>query len=409
MKNYFLKNFINLFLFFIVLFCEIDVFAQQKINQVNLENTKQFELWKQDFKKIAVTKGIESDFLDQILPTISYLPSVISSDQKQSEFLLTFWDYTDRVLSENRIKAGKEMLKKHQKMLTQTAEKYHVQPAFLVAFWGLETNYGSYKGEINTLDALATLAFDKRRRAFFTNELITLLKIIEKGERTHFKGSWAGAFGNFQFMPTTYAAYAVDADGDGNKDIISSLPDAFASAANYLSKMGWNDQKSWGTEVKITQKLNWKKINSNKTLPISEWSEMGLIRADGQTWKKEILTDQAHLVLPDGIEGPAFLVYRNFDLTMRWNNSTLYALSVGLLADKIQYRNAPVYAQRQKNVISRNDIKELQIYLKNKGFYKSNVDGILGRGTKQAIRDYQKSIGWDEDGYPSRKLLSHIR
>ena len=236
-----------------------------------------------------------------------------------------------------------------------------------------------------------------------------MLKLIEKGEQTPFKGSWAGAFGHFQFMPTTYAAYAVDADNDGKKDIIHSLPDAFESAAHYLSKMGWNSNQSWGTEVFITQKPDWEKIHNHKTLPVSDWKKMGVVRADGKEWSNESQSIQARLVLPTGIEGPAFLTYRNFDLIMRWNNSTLYALSVGILADKIKYHHIPIYAKQKNMMISRSDLKEIQMYLKQKGFYKNVIDGILGKGTRIAIRNYQKSIGWDEDGYPSKKLLSQLK
>lgn len=409
MRNSFFIFFSFLFIFFNILTFNIEANAKIQTNATTSTQNEQFEAWKRDFRKIAIKKGIDSALLDRILPQITYLPRVIDSDKKQSEFLLTFWTYTNRVISDKRIQSGKLMLKKHQELVQRTSEKYGIQPEFLIAFWGLETNYGSFKGETNTLNALATLAFDKRRRAFFTNELITLLKMIEKGEQTAFKGSWAGAFGNFQFMPTTYAAYAVDADGDGKKDIINSLPDAFESAANYLSKMGWNDHQSWGTEVFITKKLDWQKIHANKSLPISEWARMGIVRADQKDWPNDLKPVKARLVLPTGVEGPAFLAYRNFDLIMRWNNSTLYALSVGILADKIKYNNAPIYAKPQQTVISRSDLKEIQTYLKEKGFYKNAIDGILGKGTRTAIQNYQKSIGWDEDGYPSLKLLSQLR
>lgn len=409
MKKRFALNLFKVLIVINILFANIQANAQESLNKTNSQVQSEFEEWKQDFRKTAIQKGIDSGFLDEVLPQISYLPRVIESDKKQSEFLLTFWTYTDRVISEKRIREGKNMLKKYKSLLQKTSAKYGVQPEYLVAFWGLETNYGTYKGEINTLNALATLAFDKRRRAFFTNELITLLKIMQVGEQTAFKGSWAGAFGNFQFMPTTYATYAVDADKDGKKDIINSLPDAFESAANYLSKMGWNDSQSWGSEVVITQKLDWKKIHDKGKMPVSEWEKLGVLRADGKAWNAKTKRIMARLVLPTGIEGPAFLAYRNFDLIMRWNNSTLYALSVGILADKIKYHHAPIYAKPQQSVISRNDLAEIQKYLKSKGYYKYEIDGILGKGTRKAIRDYQKTIGWDEDGYPSQKLLKHLR
>ena len=409
MKQYiFLKKIVKT-LFFSMLFFNVSALAEFNQDALNLKQSAEFNVWKDNFREIALQKGFDSDFLDQILPQLTYLPKVIISDTRQSEFLLTFWDYVNRVISDKRIQTGKEMLKKHHNLLVKVSEKYGIQPEILIAFWGLETNYGTYKGNVDTLNALATLAFDKRRRTFFTKELLALLSVIETGEKTHFTGSWAGAFGNFQFMPTTYLAYAVDADGDNQKDIINSLPDAFESAANYLSKMGWKKNQSWGTEVRITKRLNWNKINQSKTLPVKTWKEMGVFPANGKAWRQDYLTYQAHLVLPSGIDGPAFLVYPNYDLIMRWNNSTLYALSVGLLADKIKYKYAPIYKKPHQTSISRKDVKEIQKLLKEKGFYNDSIDGVLGKKTRQSIRAYQKTIKWDEDGYPSKKLLLNLQ
>lgn len=409
MKNIILFGKIINTLFFSLLAFNIQVKAEVSHVVANSEQTENFNVWKEDFREIAIRKGFDSDFINQILPQLTYLPRVITSDTKQNEFLLTFWGYVNRVITDNRIITGKEMMKKHQFLLKKTSEKYGIQPEILIAFWGLETNYGTYKGKTDTLSALATLAYDKRRSAFFTKELLALLGVIEKGEQTHFTGSWAGAFGNFQFMPTTYVAYAVDADGDNQKDIINSLPDAFESAANYLSKMGWIKNQTWGTEVRITKRLNWNKINKSKRLSVQTWKNMGVLPANGKEWRSDYLTYQAHLVLPSGIDGPAFLVYPNYDLIMRWNNSTLYALSVGLLADKIKYNYAPIYKKPQQISISRKDIKTIQYLLKKQGFYSDSIDGVLGKRTRQSIRAYQKSIGWDEDGYPSKKLLLNLQ
>ncbi len=366
-----------------------------------------FDDWKKEFKKIAMQNGVEKSLLNNILPKLTLLPNVLSADKKQSEFLLTFWDYTDKALSESRIKKGREILKEYQAFLKYVSQKYGVDEHYLVAFWGLETNYGLFKGNIKTLDALATLAYDKRRRSFFTRELITLLKLMQNGEKTPFYGSWAGAFGNFQFMPTTYAAYAIDADGDGNKDIINSMPDAFSSAANYLSKMGWDENFHWGREVKIYQNVNWNKLHAVQKRPVKEWMKLGVKPiAKIPLKEREVL---AKLIMPMGVNGPKFLVYPNFDRIMRWNNSTLYALSIGLLSDTFRDDKFKISAKRTQNKISRNDIRFIQKKLALKGYYNAEPDGILGYKTKESIKAYQKAKKIPQDGYPSQKLLATLK
>ena len=387
-----------------VFFTPLTVFAD---NQKQTEQQETFEDWKKEFKQIAIQKGVEKSILNKVLPELSVLENVIQSDRKQSEFLLTFWDYTDKALSESRIKKGREILKENQAFLNHISSKYGVDKHYLVAFWGLETNYGLFKGKIKTLDALATLAYDKRRRSFFTNELITLLKLMQSGEQTEFYGSWAGAFGNFQFMPTTYAAYGVDADGDGNKDIINSLPDAFSSAANYLSQMGWDESAPWGREVKIYQNVNWNKLNEQIKRPVKEWIKLGVKPiAKIPLEERDII---AKLILPMGIDGPKFLVYPNFDKIMRWNNSTLYALAVGLLSDTLRNEKFKLSAKRQTIKISHADIKFIQKKLIKKGFYKGETDGILGYKTKESIKAYQKAKKIPQDGYPSAKLIHKLK
>lgn len=370
---------------------------------------KEFELWKEIFKKEALKKGVHEKMLTQVLPDLKLLENVLILDQKQNEFLLTFWDYTDKTISSQRVLKGKEMLREHASLLKEVSEKYNVPSHYIVAFWGLETNYGEFKGTIKTTDALATLAFDKRRRTFFTNELIALLKIMQEGEKTPFYGSWAGAFGNFQFMPSTYAAYAVDADKDGKKDIINSLPDAFASAANYLSQMGWDAHLKWGREVLIPQNLEWDKVHHSPRKTIAEWEKMGLVPADKKRWNSTEKDIQAKLIMPMGIKGPAFLTYSNFDRIMRWNNSTLYALSVGILSEKINSEKFVIHHKRINDHFSRADIKIMQKKLAKKGYYKGAIDGILGKGSKKALQEYQKKIHMPQDGYPNKDLYERLK
>lgn len=406
LEGYFmLKTLLFNIIFFNMLFLNFTVFAKtfQQSDLTAFENWKQ-----QSLKQEALKKGISEKFLTPLLPRLTYLPDVLKADKKQSEFLLTFWPYTDKVITPKRIQEGKENAKKYRTLLKQVSEKYNVHQKYILAFWGLETNYGAYKGNFDTLSALATLAFDKRRRTFFTNELLTLLKLIQNGEKTHFKGSWAGAFGNFQFMPTTYAAYAVDATGDGKKDIINSLPDAFESAANYLHKMGWKENQLWGKEVKFTQKLDWTNIPENYKMTVQEWQKRGVFPACGEKWSNEELNETARLVIPSGTDGPAFLTFKNYDYIMRWNNSSLYALSVGILADAIE-NDTHLCSKRSDALISRADIRFIQENLIKQGFYTDTVDGIWGRNTKKAIRTYQKANHLDVDGFPSSKLIQHLK
>ncbi len=387
-----------------IFFASSDLFAKEVNNQTQLQ---EFENWKKDFKKEAIQKGVEKSILNNVLDDLKLLDNVLKSDRKQSEFLLTFWDYTNRTLSESRIKKGREILHKYQAFLDSVSKMYGVDKHYLVAFWGLETNYGLFKGKIKTLDALATLSFDKRRRRFFTNELITLLKIMQNGEKTEFYGSWAGAFGNFQFMPTTYAAYAVDADGDGNKDIINSLPDAFSSAANYLSKMGWDETYPWGREVTLSTKVNWNKLTAQQKRTVKEWIKLGVNPVQKiSSSEKEV---EARLVMPMGVNGPKFLTYPNYDKIMRWNNSSLYALSVGLLANMLKDEDFKIKAKQVSSKISRNDIEFIQSKLIKIGYYKGEIDGVLGFNTKQGIKSYQKSKKLPQDGYPSNQLIQKLK
>lgn len=377
-------------------------------NTICWSKNHDFDAWKQDFRQQAITSGISTQFIDSILPKMALLPQVVAADKKQPEFHLTFWNYTDRALSEKRLRYGRKMLHQHRDMLDRAEKKYNVPAKYIVAFWGLETSYGQYKGNINTLNALTTLAYDKRRRRFFTKELLAFLRILQSDKLENVTGSWAGAFGNFQFMPTTFEAYAVDADGDGKRDLINSLPDAIESAANYLSQMGWDNTVKWGREVKITKQLQWDNIHQKRIRSIKEWKELGIEPANGTEWPKTSEHVMARLVMPMGINGPIFLGYKNYDITMRWNRSKSYALSVGLLSDALILGEYQVYAPRQEIKFSYQQIKNIQELLTKKGYYKGRIDGQLGSGTKQSIRQWQKELGLPQDGYINDKLINEI-
>lgn len=360
-----------------------------------------FALWKESFRKEALQAGVSEPTLNKFLPRMALLPQVIQADKKQPEFVSTFWDYIDARLTEERIQQGQMLLKRYPTWLARISDRFGVPREYVLAFWGLETNYGKIMGNINVLNALATLAYNPRRRKFFTRELIAFLKILEQEKWDVVKGSWAGAFGHFQFMPTTFEAYAVDADVNGTKNIMVSMPDAFASAANYLHKMGWNPNETWGQEVFLPKNLNWEKIYETRT--IADWKKLGLVPAHG-TWKGEDAV-MASLVMPMGKSGPSFLTFPNFKRVMKWNKSELYALSVCFLADILANQWEGIVHPRNQQKLSTQDVIQIQDHLQQLGYYPEVPDGLVGPKTRRAILAFQKARGIEEDGYPSKELL----
>jgi len=362
-----------------------------------------FNQWKQNFKQEALAAGISADTLNKFLPRMSLLPQVVQADRKQPEFVSTFWEYVDARLTPNRIEQGKMLLKRYPTWLKRISDAYGVPPEYILAFWGMETNYGKITGKTDVLNALTTLAYNPRRRKFFTRELIAFLKILEQEKWDSVKGSWAGAFGHFQFMPTTFEAYAIDADHNGTRNIMASMPDAFASAANYLHQMGWNPDETWGQEVILPDKLDWIKVYENKEKTISDWQKMGIVPATNGWQTKE--QTPASLLLPMGKTGPAFLTFPNFKRVMRWNKSELYALSICFLADILAQQWSGIAHPRLTQRLSTEEVYQIQQHLADLGYYPDIPDGLVGKKTRRAILAFQHSRGVDEDGYPSKELL----
>ncbi|MBQ4471884.1 MAG: lytic murein transglycosylase [Alphaproteobacteria bacterium] len=364
-----------------------------------------FNAWKRSFRQEALRQGVSSTTLNKFLPRMTLLPQVVAADKKQPEFVSTFWEYVDARLTDKRIQEGQMLLRRYPTWLKKIGDSYEVPPEFILAFWGLETNYGKITGNTDVLKALTTLAYNPRRRKFFTRELIAFLKILEKERWDSVKGSWAGAFGQFQFMPTTFEAYAVDADHNGTRNILVSMPDAFASAANYLHKMGWDPAVSWGREVFLPPALDWNRVYDNQAKTVEEWSKMGIIPANGKRWTSLEWQQPASLLMPMGKEGPAFLTFPNFRRVMRWNKSELYALTVCFLADIIADRWTGIYAPRAYRRLSTDEVYQIQQRLAELGLYEDEPDGLVGVKTRRAILAFQRQKGVDEDGYPSEKLL----
>lgn len=369
-----------------------------------------FQRFIEGVKTEGMQRGIRTETLNAALGAIQPVARVLELDQKQPEFSRTFWGYLDVFVTEQRIQRGREMLELHRPLLEKVAAQYGVQPRFLVAFWGMETNFGDYTGGFDVIDALATLAHDPRRSDFFRNELFNALKILDEGhiDLARMQGSWAGAMGQPQFMPSTFTGYAIDGDGDGRKDIWTTLPDVFASAAHYLSKIGWDDRYTWGREVRLPQNFNLELADINNRQKLDFWRAQGVVKATGAPLPNVDI--EAALILPAGVKGPAFLVYQNFDAIMKWNRSIFYALGVGYLSDRIVGKR-PIVAQRPENdaPLPRADIMLMQQVLTQKGFDTGGVDGMLGPMTRAAVKAYQRAEGLPPDGYPDTTLIERIK
>ena len=294
-----------------------------------------FDQWVSEFKSKARQQGISDHTLYQAFENSKFLPRVIELDRKQPESKITFDQYKERIVSAQRINQGRHEFKKHRVLLDEISKVYDVQPQYIVALWGIETNYGSNTGGFDVIDSLASLSYEGRRQEFFSKELMNALKIINDGHisSNDMKGSWAGAMGQSQFMPSSFLAYAQDYNKDGRKDIWNTQADVFASAANYLAQSGWRGDERWGRQVLIGD-LDETYIDRDNKRSLKEWSRLGISQLNGSPLP-QVTNMQAGLVAPDGINGPKYLTYNNYDVIMKWNRSTYFATSVGLLADSI--------------------------------------------------------------------------
>lgn len=292
--------------------------------------------WVTEFKKDARQSGISEQVIDAAMAGFKPNPRIIELDRKQPEGTMTFAQYKKRVISDARIAQGRRLYREHRDILERVAGEYGVPAQYVVALWGIETSYGNNTGGFNVPHALATLAYDGRRSSFFRKELLNALKIIDAGhiDGKTMKGSWAGAMGQNQFMPSSFHAYAVDGNGDGKRDIWTSLPDVFASTANYLSKSGWKDDQKWGRRVVLPKSFSKDMVGLDVKRDLATWKKLGVVLPNG-TPIPVVEGMKASVVAPDGLSGPAYLAYGNYRVIMRWNKSTYFATSVGLLADQI--------------------------------------------------------------------------
>jgi len=369
-----------------------------------------FIAWLEGVQDEALRRGISPRTWQAVQPGLRPIERVLELDQKQPEFVDTFWNYLDARVNPRRIADGEKLLAKHRGLLQKIEAEYGVPAPVLVAFWGLETHYGKFTGRFPVTAALATLAYDARRTRFFRNELLDALAILEAGHipPQHMLGSWAGAMGQIQFMPSTFLRHAVDGDGDGRKDIWGSLDDAFASAANYLRANGWQPGLAWGQAVRLPDDFPWHlaRLDVKKTWP--EWASLGVQPMEGAPLPEG--GQPASILLPQGHAGPAFLVYANFEVMLSWNRSVNYVLAVGHLADRLSGGPELTHGRAADNRrLSREQAIELQQRLLELGLNVGATDGVLGTRTRDAIRAYQRSASLPADGYPSLPLLERLR
>ena len=363
----------------------------------------------EDLQRQARSAGLANWIVEEVIPGLEQQARVIELDRQQPEFVKTFAQYLNARVTKNRVERGRQLYAQHREFLRDLTRQYGVPGHYLVAFWGLETNYGSYLGNMPTLDSLATLACDQRRSKFFTAELLTALALVQRDELEpdSMRGSWAGAMGHTQFMPGTYERAAVDGDGDGRIDLWGSQRDALASAANFLRLLGWQRELRWGREVRLPADFEWRLAGLDTSLALAEWSEKGVARGDGKALPAVDI--RGSILVPAGHEGPAFVTYDNFAVIMGWNRSEFYALSVGHLADRIAgggllYRPPP----EDQPALSREEVKDLQERLSAAGYDAGSADGILGPGTRRAISAFQADAGLVADGFPDPATIDTL-
>ena len=387
------------------------------VDSLEVEHSQKFALWVAEFSTQARAAGIDEATLHIAFDHVRFVPSVVASDRAQPEFTRPVWDYLDNALSPQRIARGEAKLRQLRSAANGDAKvdveaiaaRYGVPAEVLVAIWGMESNYGSFVGDIPTVDALATLGFEGRREEWARGQLLAALKILQNRDidRAQMVGSWAGAMGQTQFLPTNFLAYAVDADGDGRRDLWGSLADVMASTANFLASSGWQAGQPWGLEVRLPAEFDHARADANVRQSTAQWAREGVQAMDGAPLPT--LADAA-ILLPASARGPAFLVGNNFRTILRYNNANSYALAVNLLAQQLAGGSVVQSVwPRDLQLLSRSQLLTLQTALNARGFNSGAPDGVVGPATQRGVRLYQLSLGLPADGYPTLDLLQRLQ
>ena len=371
-------------------------------------NSQSFEDFLNQVRKTATEQGVSKATIDKAFFGLTPNLDILKSDSAQAEFNQNFWHYVNKRVSQVRLNNGNDTLKQNASLLNKTSQKYGVPAYVLVAFIGLESNYGNYMGNENLVRSLATLAYDPRRSGFFTKEFIALLKLIDNNTiPLDAKGSWAGAMGAVQFMPTNVIAYGVDANNDGKVNLWNDKEDIYASAANFLNKLGWEKGEKWGREASIPKNFDYRLTGLETKRTVNEWAALGVLRGNGSRLPKSNF--KASLIVPMGHRGPAFLVYRNFDTILGWNRSILYALSVAYLSDRLNGNGKLTAKSIDEPLLSKEDVLQIQNTLNILGYDTGTPDGMAGPKTRQATRMFQSDIGLVADGYVGYELFQQLQ
>jgi membrane-bound lytic murein transglycosylase B len=369
-----------------------------------------FQVCLQTIKADALRQGVPADIAERAFQGLTPDQKVIDLDSRQPEFSLTYAKYVGSSVSPERIAKGQQKMAQHRALLDAIQGEYGVPPQYIMAFWGLETNYGGYMGDFQVVRSVATLACMTKRTAFFSNETVQALRILvlDRMTREQLRGSWAGAMGNMQFMPSTFMKWGVDRDGNGKIDLWTSLPDSFASAANYLRGVGFKPGLPSSEEVFLPQGFPLDQADTTIEKPVRAWAAMGVKRAGNAPLPN--VDDPSSIILPAGWRGPAFILYPNFKAVMNWNRSTLYALAVGILAQQI-VGGPPVMqaAPADDEPLSRDTVIDMQSRLAKLGLYTDENDGLLGPKTRSAVRLFQKQAGLPADGHPTPDVVRRLQ
>lgn len=371
-----------------------------------------FRQWVANFRPVAISSGVTPSTFDRAFKGVNEPdPVVLEKARYQPEFTEPVWNYIDNRVNEHSVEIGQGMARKWGPWLKRIEQRFSVDGSILLAIWSMESNYGEIlkRDDVmrDAIRSLATLAYaDPKRAKYGRTQLIAAMKILQTGDidRGHLSGSWAGALGHTQFIPTSYQAYAVDIDGNGKRDIWNSIPDALGTAANLLHRNGWQPGRTWGYEVVLPAG---RKFPSG-SLPVSEWQKIGVARANGRPFPDA--SEKVTLKVPDGRQGPAFLMTKNFFVIKRYNNADKYALAVGLLADRIGgYQGLRQDWNRPFTPITMDERQELQSHLKALGYYDGKIDGKIGSTSRAAIEAFQQRNGLQPDGHPSKEVLTVLR
>ncbi|MEZ5448612.1 MAG: lytic murein transglycosylase [Thiolinea sp.] len=373
-----------------------------------------FTQWQAAFRQFALQQGISGQVVDLAFRGVLPDHKVLKLDAHQPEFSRSVWDYLDTAVSPERVVVGQKMLQTHTALLEHISARYGVEKEYIVAIWGMESSYGQQAGNYSVIRSLATLAYQGRmsRRGFWREQLLAALRILQAGDMSvvGLRGSWAGAIGHTQFIPTTFEEYAVDFDGDGLRDIVGSIPDALASTANYLSHSGWRRGQSWGEEIRLPAGFDWTLADPANRQSVDYWiNQQQIRRVNGSPFRPEP-DEPAFVLLPAGYRGPAFLAYTNFNVILKYNKANTYALAVGLLGDRIRGAG-PVQAPwpRTEQELSRLEKAELQELLSAVGYNTDGIDGNIGPNTRAALRRWQADVGFPADGYATLEHLKLLR